>query len=193
MIAGGDAVNAKLRFLFVPVELESWLILAYVAVVLAAARLIAILARYHFDRARRHAERGFEYVADEDHYRCPEGERLSLHVRDEPGRLAIYRAPAWRCNDCALKASCTSHDEGRHIYRSLAVWAETDVGRFHRRLSLLMFAAGATLSVAGLVRWWERPGAGALMLTLVISLAALARDLAMSRRIAVRERELFGR
>jgi hypothetical protein len=186
-------VDAALCFLFVPVELESWLILAYVAVVLAMARLVELLARYHFNRARHHAEQGFEYVAGEDHYRCPEGERLSLHVRDEPGRLAIYRAPAWRCNDCALKASCTPHDEGRHVYRSLAVWAETDVGRFHWRLSLLMFAVGATLSAAGLFRWWGRAGAGTLLLTLVISLAALARDLATSRRVVARERELSSR
>ncbi|MGH7223711.1 MAG: hypothetical protein ACRELF_10820 [Gemmataceae bacterium] len=170
-------MDVLLRFLFVPAELESGLIVAYVAVVLAAARLFEILARGHFERARRHAEQGFEYVADEDHYRCPEGERLSLHVRDEPRRLAVYRAPARRCNECTLKASCTPHDEGRHVYRSLAVWIETDVGRFHRRLSLLMFAVGAMLSVAALSRWWGQAGAGSLLLTLVMSLASFVRDL----------------
>jgi hypothetical protein len=170
-------VDTMLRFLFVPVEWESWLIVAYVAVVLATARLFEMLARGHFERARRHAEQGFEYEADEDHYRCPEGERLSLHLRDEPRRLAIYRAPARRCNECALKASCTPHDEGRHVYRSLAAWAETDLGRFHRWLSLLMFAVGATLSIAGLGRWWGQAGAGSLFLTLVMSLASLSRDL----------------
>ncbi|HEY7422672.1 MAG TPA: hypothetical protein VH682_00295 [Gemmataceae bacterium] len=175
-IAGGNLVDAALRFLFVPAELEIGLILAYVVVVLAGARLTEVLARFHFDRARRHAEHGFEYVADEDHYRCPQGERLSLHLRDEPSRRAIYRAPAERCNDCARKAACTPHDEGRHVYRSLAVWAETDVGRFHRRLSLLMFAVGATLASAGLVRWWGQAGTGSLLLVLVMSLASLVRD-----------------
>jgi hypothetical protein len=170
-------VDELLRFLFVPAELESWLFVIYVAVVVAAAHLFEVVARGHFERARRQAEQGFEYVAEEDHYRCPEGERLSLHIRDEPRRLAVYRAPAWRCNDCALKGSCTPHDEGRHIYRSLAVWAETDVGRFHQRLSLLMFAVGALLSVAALGRWWGQAGAGSLVLTLVMSLASLARDL----------------
>lgn len=165
-----------LRFLFVPAELESWLIVVYVTVVLAAARLFEVLARGHFERAHRHAEQGFEYVADEDHYRCPEGERLSLHVRDEPKRLAIYRAPAWRCNGCALKESCTPHEEGRHVYRSLAAWIETDVGRFHRRLSLLMFAVGAMLSLAALNRWWGQAGAGSLLLILMMSLASLIRE-----------------
>jgi hypothetical protein len=166
-----------LRILFIPVELESWLIVVYVALVLATARLFEILARGHFERARRHAEQGFAYDADEDHYRCPEGERLSLHLRDEPRRLAVYRAPANRCNDCALKGDCTPHDEGRHVYRSLAVWAETDVGRFHRWLSLLMFAVGATLSVAGLGRWWGQAGVGSLVLTLVMSVASLVWDM----------------
>ena len=170
-------MDELLGFLFVPNELESGLIVAYVAVVLAAAHLFEVLARGHFERARRHAEQGFEYVADEDHYRCPEGERLSLHLRDEPRRLAVYRAPAGRCNECAVKASCTPHDEGRHVYRSLAVWAETDVGRFHRRLSLLMFTIGTMLSVAALGRWWGQAGAAPLFLTLVLSLASLVRDL----------------
>ncbi|MHB1423746.1 MAG: hypothetical protein ACYC3I_11240 [Gemmataceae bacterium] len=175
-MSGGKVVDV-LRFLFVPAELESWLILVYVVIVLAAARLFEILARGHFERARQHVERGFEYHADEDHYRCPEGERLSLHMRDEPRRLAVYRAPASRCNDCALKANCTPHDEGRHVFRSLATWAETDVGRFHRRLALLMFAVGATISVAGLGRVWGQAGAGSLVITLVMSLASLVREL----------------
>jgi hypothetical protein len=29
-----------------------------------------------------------------DHYRCPQGERLALHVVEPEGRLAVYRAPA---------------------------------------------------------------------------------------------------
>lgn len=170
-------MEEMLRFLFVPVELEGWLIVVYVAVVLVGARVVEILARNHFERASRHGEHGFEYVDDEDHYLCPEGERLSLHLCDEPKRLAIYRAPAHRCNDCALKGSCTPHDEGRHLYRSLAMWIETDVGRFHRRLSLLMFAAGAILSTAALSRWWGQAGFASLILTLVMSLASLVRDL----------------
>jgi hypothetical protein len=79
-----------------------------------------------------------------------------------------------------LKASCTPHDEGRHVYRSLAVWAETDVGRFHRRLSLLMFAVAALLSSVALGRWWGQAGAGSLILTLVMCLASLARNVKLA-------------
>ncbi len=163
-----------LLFLSLPVDLEAWLILGYVVVVLAGARVIEALARVHFGRARRYAEQGFEYDTDGDHYQCPQGERLAMYLVEPKGRLAVYRAPASSCNGCSLKTSCTPHDEGRHIYRPLAAWAETDIGRFHQRLSLLMFGVAAVLSVVGLVRWWARPGAGLLMVALAASLASVA-------------------
>jgi len=159
--------------LSLPCDLEAGFIVGYVAVVLAGARLCEALAKMHFARARRYAERGFEYDAEEDHYRCPRGERLSLHLIEPDNRLAVYRAPASRCNGCPSKAACTPHDEGRHIYRPLAAWAETDVGRFHRRLSVLMFGVGVALSLVGLARWGGRPGTGLLLLALSASLASV--------------------
>jgi hypothetical protein len=162
--------------LSVPVDLEVWLILGYVAVVLAGARLSEALARVHFERARRYAEQGFEYDADADHYRCPQGERLALHLVEE-NRLAVYRAPASSCNGCPLKASCTPHDEGRHLYRPLAEWAETDIGRFHRRLSLLMVGVGVVFSLGSLTHWMGQPGTGLLLAALTASLASVTRDL----------------
>jgi hypothetical protein len=164
-------------FLSLPAELEVWLILGYVAVVLAGARLSEVLARAHFERARRYAEGGFEYDADADRYRCPQGERLALHLVEPESRLAVYRAPASSCNDCPLKASCTPHGEGRHLYRPLAAWAETDIGRFHRRLSLLMVGVGVIFSAGGLTRWAGQPGTGLLLLALAASLALVTRDL----------------
>jgi hypothetical protein len=163
--------------LSLPVDLEVWLILGYVAVVLAGARLSEVLARVHFERARRYAEQGFEYDADADHYRCPQGERLALHLVEEESRLAVYRAPASSCNGCSLKASCTPHDEGRHLYRPLAEWAETDIGRFHRRLSLLMIGVGVIFSLGGLGRWMGQPGTGLLLAALAVSMASVTRDL----------------
>lgn len=160
-----------------PVELEVWLILGYAVIVLVGARLFEALAKVHFERARRYTERGFEYVADLDHYECPQGERLALHLVDEDSRLAVYRAPAVSCNSCPLKGSCTPHDEGRHVYRSLAAWAETDIGRFHQWLSLLMFVVGGVLSGAGLARWGGQPGAGLLLLALVVNVSFLAWDM----------------
>jgi hypothetical protein len=169
-----DPVSSLLSL---PLELETWLLLGYLAAVLVGARLFEVVAKVHFERARRYAERGFEYVPDADHYECPQGERLARHEYDPARRLAVYRAPAGSCNACPLKASCTPHDGGRHLYRSLAAWAETDIGRFHQRLSLLLFAVGGVLSLAGLLRWSGRPGTGLLLIALVANGAFLAWDM----------------
>ena len=75
---------------------------------------------------------------DADHYHCPQGERLALHRVDPQGRVAVYRAPASACAGCPAKARCTPHAEGRHIYRPLAAWTETDATRGVRP----MIAAG---------------------------------------------------
>ena len=159
-----------------PTDLEVWLLVGYAAVVLAGARLMERFARAHFDRARRLAESGFCYDADADHYECPQGERLALHVIDRHERVAVYRAPAASCAACPDKAGCTPHDEGRHVYRPLAEWAETDVGRFHQWLAMLMVGSLTVLGVAAFVRWAGQPGTGLLVVAFVAAAAALVRD-----------------
>ena len=159
-----------------PADLEVWLLLGYSVVVLAGARLTEALAQTHFRRAKRFAEHGFRYDADADHYHCPHGERLSLHVIDSEERVAVYRAPTSTCSECPSKAVCTPHEEGRHIYRPLAEWAETDVGRFHQWLSLFMAGSATAMSLIAIVRWAGRPGTGLLILVLLVSLAVAWHD-----------------
>jgi hypothetical protein len=160
-------MNIADALLSLPADLEVSLLLGYAIVVLAGARLLERLARVHFERARRYAEDGFHYDADADHYHCPQGERLALHLLDPQERVAVYRAPASTCAGCPKKACCTPHDEGRHIYRPLAAWTETDVGRFHQRLSLLTAASAAALSLVALLEWAGRPGTGLLIVALL--------------------------
>ncbi len=110
---------------------------------------LEFLARAHFHRAQRYAHNGFAFDAELDRYECPQGELLTLHTFDDRNKLAIYKAPASSCNACVLKSFCTPHDEGRHVYRSLAEFHETDVGRFHRWLSLIILAVALTFSAGG--------------------------------------------
>src|SRR5262245_21416624 len=159
-----------------PADVEVALLLGYAVVVLASARLMERLARVHFERARRYGEDGFHYDADADHYHCPQGERLALHLIDPHERVAVYRAPASACAGCPAKARCTPHDEGRHIYRPLAAWTETDVGRFHQWLSLLMAASAAALSLVALLEWAGRPGTGLLLVAFLTAAHAAVRD-----------------
>src|SRR3954447_2327944 len=159
-----------------PIELTLLLLLAYLLALWVGGWVLEVLARVHFDRARRHAHAGFAFDAELDRYECPQGELLTLHTFDDRNKLAIYKAPASSCNACVLKAFCTPHDEGRHVYRSLAGFHETDVGRFHRRLSLTMLAVALAFSSGGVLAWWNRPGEWLLVITTGISLVALWLD-----------------
>jgi hypothetical protein len=169
-------MNVQDALLSLPADLPVSLLLGYAIVVLAGARLTERLARVHFERARRYGEDGFHYDADADHYHCPQGERLALHLIDPQERVAVYRAPASACAGCPEKGRCTPHDEGRRIYRPLAAWAETDVGRFHQLLSLLMAGSAAALSLLALLEWAGRPGTGLVIVAFLAAARVAGRD-----------------
>jgi hypothetical protein len=138
--------------------LEQVLLLAYIILLWTGGWVLEFLARAHFHRAESYAHRGFSYDTGLDRYECPQGELLTLHTFDDRNKLAIYKAPAASCNVCVLKAFCTPHDEGRRVYRSLAAFHETDVGRFHRRLSLTIVAVALAFAVGGVVAYRDTPG-----------------------------------
>jgi hypothetical protein len=156
-----------------PSDLELWLLLGYVVVLWLGAWLLEAMAQVHFHRALRHAHEGFAYDRELDRYECPQGEILTLETYDDRNKLALYKAPAVRCNECALKAFCTPHDEGRHVYRSLAEFQETDTGRFHQWLSLALFGVAVSFATAGVIRWWSRPGEELFVLALLLGLIFL--------------------
>ena len=134
------------------------LLLLYLLVLWLGGWLLEFLARAHFHRAERYAHTGFAYDVELDRYECPQGELLTLHTFDDRNKLAIYKAPASSCNECVLKAFCAPHDAGRHVYRSLAEFHETDVGRFHRWLSLVILAVALAFSAGGHARLVEQAG-----------------------------------
>jgi hypothetical protein len=156
-----------------PRDLELWLVLGYVVVVLVSARIIEALAKGHYLRAQQSAEHGFEYNGPRDHYHCLGGATLHRDSVHEAERMAIYRAPVEHCGGCYLKPKCAPQEASRTVYRSLATWAETDVGRFQQYVSLLMFAATGVLSLSGIYHWHGRPGSGYLILAFVGCLACL--------------------
>jgi hypothetical protein len=161
----------------VALDLGLILLLAYVLVLWLGGWVLEILARAHFHRAQRFAHNGFAYDAELDRYECPQGELLTLHTFDDRNKLAIYKAPASSCNVCALKAFCTPHDEGRRVYRSLAEFHETDVGRFHRGLSLIVLGLALAFSAGGLFAWRNKPGGWLLAIATGVSLALLWLDI----------------
>ncbi len=154
-------------------ELAQCLLLAYLVVLWLGGWALELLARAHFHRARRFAHVGFAYDAELDRYECPQGELLTLETFDSRNKLAIYKAPASSCNACVLKSFCVPHDEGRRVYHSLAEFHATDVGRFHRWLSLTILGVALAFSIGGLLAWWNTAGEWLFVLATGISLIFL--------------------
>src|SRR5262249_5905110 len=51
----------------------------------------------------------------------------------------------------------------RHLYRPLAAWAETDSGRFHQWVGVVMTGSAAVVGAVATLWWAGRPGAGWLL------------------------------
>jgi transposase len=61
----------------------------------------------------RYSKDDFVYVARNDEYRCPAGERLRLHHTSVENGLRIRYYWTSKCPDCPLKAECTTGNERR--------------------------------------------------------------------------------
>jgi len=61
----------------------------------------------------RFGKQDFRYVADEDIYICPVGERLSHHATTKENGLVLRRYWTNVCQNCAIKNACTTAKERR--------------------------------------------------------------------------------
>ncbi len=63
--------------------------------------------------AKRFGKQDFRYVADEDVYICPAGERLAYSFTTEEHGLSLRRYLTNVCQNCAIKHRCTTAKERR--------------------------------------------------------------------------------
>ena len=131
---------------------EAVLAAGYATFLLVAAGVLEWLSVHTHRRSLRYRTAGFEYDAEHDHWRCPEGQYLWPDEVDHERRLLRYRAKAHICNGCALKDACTDSDQGREIVRPLDPWPHSEAGRFHRAVSLVLVGVAVLVLVAGGVR-----------------------------------------
>ncbi len=61
----------------------------------------------------RFGKQDFAYLADEDVYRCPAGERLVYHYTNVEKGLTLHRYWTTACRACAIKDLCTTGKERR--------------------------------------------------------------------------------
>src|SRR5207248_2170812 len=61
----------------------------------------------------RFGKQDFRYVAEEDVYVCPAGEKLAYHYTNEENGLVLQRYWTNACRSCAIKNRCTTGKERR--------------------------------------------------------------------------------
>jgi len=125
---------------------------AYAVFLIAVATGLEMAARLTHRRARGFATAGFRYHADLDVFECPSGETLHRQEVDHERHVVRYRARADVCNRCRLKPICTDSDRGREVTRSVAPWLSSEIGRFHRGLSLALMLLAGLVAAVGLAR-----------------------------------------
>lgn len=124
----------------------------YALFLIAVATVLELAARTTHSRSRGFQTAGFRYLRDLDVFRCPSGEALHPVEHDRQHRLVRYRARADVCNACRLKSLCTDSDRGREVVRSTASWLDSEIGRFHRGISLALMGLAGLIAGVALVR-----------------------------------------
>jgi hypothetical protein len=125
-----------------------FLAVGYALFLLALAGGLELLARNAHHRSQRFRTAGFIYHKHIDTWECSQGQHLLPTEVGHERRLVRYRARADVCNHCPLKQGCTDSNEGREIVRFLDPWPHSEIGRFHRGLSLVLGVLAAIIVVA---------------------------------------------
>jgi len=133
-------------------HLETLLAASYSLVLLVIAAGLEMMGRHSHRRAGQYHNRGFRFHKHADHWECPQGTRLERAEIDNELRVIRYRAPAHTCNGCPIKAQCTDSDSGRELSVSLDPWLSSEIGRFHRGISLALLILATLIMAIELVR-----------------------------------------
>ena len=64
----------------------------------------------------------FHYIAEDDEYECPAGQRLVHHATTQDRGKTIYRYWTYKCRMCNIKAQCTSG-----VHRRMSRWEHEEV------------------------------------------------------------------
>jgi hypothetical protein len=100
----------------------------------------------------------FRYIAADDAYECPAGQRLVWRMTSEEKDMTLHRYWSDQCGGCSLKAQCTT---GKH--RRMTRWEhEAVVERARARLARspdMMRRRRATVEHPfGTIKAWIKPG-----------------------------------
>ena len=127
--------------------LETIVAATYAAFLVLVAWVLELFGRITAARADQYETAGFRYREEIDAYECEGGEILPLVELGADGRLGRYEAAGHHCGRCPVKHFCTEDEKNREIVRSNVPWVDTEVGRFHRGLSLILLVLAASILV----------------------------------------------
>jgi len=105
-------------------------------------------ARGFFDRS------AFTYIAEDDEYRCPAGERLTYRFTRQEAGKTIHRYWSSACGDCAIKPQCTT---GRN--RRVSRWEDEEIleraqARLDRRPEIMRLRRATVEHPFGTIKSW---------------------------------------
>jgi hypothetical protein len=158
---------------------------AYSLLLVAIALGLDRLSRHSHERSGRFRTAGFSYRPHLDAWECPEGEHLHRAELDQVRRLVRYRARAATCNACPAKGACTDSDDGREIVRPIDPWPQSEAGRFHRAISVVLLVLATAAAAGGVVTGRTEVESALIGLCLVLSASVLVRMAASLRATPV--------
>lgn len=171
--------------MFRVVPIEVLLVAGYALFLLMVAAILERLALHSHRRAEQYELAGFKFHAEFDRWECPEGQSLHRNEVDLRRRIVRYRAPAHACNRCRMKPQCTDSETGREIERSMDSWLRSEIGRFHRGISLALLLLAALLLAIEAARYpqpYPEMVLGLLFVSVVIAAARLLSAFSNSTR-----------
>jgi len=121
---------------------------SYALLLVGVSVILELVARHAHQRSEHYRNSGFVYKKKMDVWQCPIGHHLTREQTDFERKIATYRAPAHKCNDCHVKGDCTDSHHGRVLESRLDAWLQSELNRFHRGISLALLLLAVLILAA---------------------------------------------
>ncbi len=137
------------------IHIEVILAGGYALLLVGVAVILELVARHSHHRSEHFRNSGFTYKKHLDVWQCPTGHHLRREQTDSKRKVALYRAPAHKCNVCHCKKDCTDSGNGRLLESRLDAWLESELSRFHSGISLALLLLAVIILTAEVLRYRE--------------------------------------
>ncbi|HXE41754.1 MAG TPA: hypothetical protein VN516_01925 [Candidatus Baltobacteraceae bacterium] len=137
------------------IHMEVVLAAGYALLLVGVSAILEWLAHHSHRRSEHYRNSGFIYKKKEDVWQCPTGHHLTREQTDFERKIAMYRAPAHKCNVCHCKTDCTDSNDGRVLESRMDTWLQSELRRFHRGVSLTLLLLAVLILTVEVIRHHE--------------------------------------